>query len=102
MGMDEKAEFDAFAKKHQKKYKNHVEYRKRYTVWKDNLDFVRKWNSDGSRNFNVGMNEFADLTDDEFAASYLNSNLHDEYLRSETFQSESLLQESVGTELKER
>lgn len=46
---------------------------------------MRKWNSDGSRGFKVGMNEFADLTDDEFAASYLNQGLHDEYLQSETF-----------------
>lgn len=97
MGMDERAEFDAFTKQHRKQYKDHDEYKKRFTVWKDNLDFVRKWNADGSRHFDVGMNEFADLTDEEFASSYLNTNLHDEYLQSETFtQQESLLQESAG------
>jgi len=100
MGMDEKAEFEAFTKKHSKNYKDHVEYTKRFGVWKDNLQFVRKWNSDGSRHFDVGMNEFADLTDDEFAASYLNTNLHDEYLKSETF-TETLIQESSGSDLGE-
>jgi len=98
MGMDEQAEFAAFTKQHRKRYKSHHEYNKRYHVWKNNLNFVRKWNADGSSAFEVGMNEFADLTDDEFAASYLNKNLHDEYLQSETFRSDALLQESAGTE----
>jgi len=98
MGMDEKAEFDAFTKRHSKKYKDNGEYKKRFHTWKDNLSFVRKWNSDGSRNFQVGMNELADLTDEEFAASYLNKDLHNEYLQSETFTGqETLLQESAGT-----
>jgi len=96
IGMSEEAEFERFTKQHKKQYKSHGEYRKRYGVWKENLDFVRKWNSDQSSAFEVGMNEFADLTDDEFAASYLNKNLHDEYLNSETFKSETLLQESSG------
>jgi len=96
MGMDEKAEFEGFVKQHRKKYKDHQEYSKRYGVWKENLSFVRKWNNDGSRSFDVGMNEFADLTDDEFASNYLNKNLHQEYLNSETFKGESLLQESAG------
>jgi hypothetical protein len=96
MGMDEEAEFRAFTKKHRKQYKDHSEFAKRFGVWKDNLSFVRKWNADGSSAFNVGMNEFADLTDDEFAANYLNPSLHDEYLQSETFKT-SLLQENAGT-----
>jgi len=102
MGMDEKAEFDAFTKRHRKKYKDSGEYKKRFSVWRDNLSFVRKWNSDESRNFEVGMNEMADLTDEEFAASYLNQDLHNEYLQSETFTGqETLLQESAGVDDKE-
>jgi len=97
LGMDDAAEFEAFTRRHSKKYKDGVEYKHRRAVWKDNLDFVRKWNSDGGSSFKVGMNEFADLTDDEFAASYLNTNLHEEYMQSETFMGESLLQESAGT-----
>merc|ERR1712139_733730 len=96
VGMDEKAEFDEFTRRHRKRYKDHSEFAKRFGVWKDNLSFVRKWNADGSSAFKVGMNEFADLTDDEFAANYLNPSLHDEYLQSETFKT-SLLQENAGT-----
>jgi C1A family cysteine protease len=101
LGMDEKAEFDAFNKKHSKNYKDQKEYHKRFGVWKDNLDFVRKWNSDSSRHFSVGMNEFADLTDDEFAQSYLNKDLHNEFLQSETFTQDELLETSEGTDLGE-
>jgi len=101
LGMDEEAEFKAFTRKHQKKYKDHDEYSHRFTVWKDNLDFVRKWNSEKVNGFQVGMNEFADLTDDEFAQSYLNKNLHDEYLRSETFTND-LIQESAGVVSKDK
>jgi len=98
LAMDDEAEFAAFTHRHQKRYKGHEEYSKRFGVWKDNLDYVRKWNSDASASFQLGMNEFADLTDDEFAASYLNKNLHNEYLQSETFHNEnSLLQESAGS-----
>jgi hypothetical protein len=107
LGMDEKAEFEAFTHRHRKKYKDGGEYSRRFDVWRDNLGFVRKWNADSSASFKVGMNEFADLTDDEFAASYLNTNLHEEYMRSETFRAEeegaeSLLQESAGSGLKDK
>jgi len=97
MGMDEAAEFEAFIHRHGKKYRDSLEHKARFGVWRDNLGFVRKWNADSSRSFRLGMNEFADLTDDEFAAGYLNSNLHEEYMKSETFQGEeSLLQEGAG------
>lgn len=99
MGMDETAEFEQFIHRHGKRYRDALEHRARFHVWRDNLGFVRKWNADSSKSFQLGMNEFADLTDDEFAAGYLNSNLHEEYLKSETFQSESeetLLQEGAG------
>jgi len=85
MAMDEKASFDRFAKFHQKKYETKEEYGKRFNTWKDNLSFVRKWNSDGSASFKLGINAFADLSDDEFAKTYLNPSMHDEYMASETF-----------------
>ena len=44
----DEAEFAAFTHRHQKRYKGHEEYSKRFGVWKDNLDYVRKWNSDAS------------------------------------------------------
>jgi len=69
----------------------------RYKVWKDNLDFVRSWNADTGNGFRVGMNEFADLTDDEFAEHYLNSELNDEAVRSETYMAEAALRSETET-----
>merc|ERR1719272_833927 len=82
VGMDAESEFHKFTRTHKKRYQNRKEYKHRYGVWKDNLDFVRSWNSDNNNGFKaiafdwdpteivflwqVGMNEFADLTDDEF------------------------------------
>jgi len=98
LGIDEESEFKAFTEKHKKRYKDHGEYSHRFGVWKENLSFVRKWNADQGNSFQVGMNEFADLTDVEFANNYLNKNLHQEYLNSETFKSETetLLEEGAG------
>jgi C1A family cysteine protease len=98
MGMDESAEFESFIHRHGKKYKDGLEHRARFGVWKENLGYVRKWNADSSRSFQLGMNEFSDLSDDEFAASYLNSGLHEEYKNSETFRGleESLIQTGAG------
>merc|ERR1711966_351418 len=102
--MDAESEFHQFTRTHKKRYQNRKEYKHRYGVWKDNLDFVRSWNSDNNNGFKVGMNEFADLTDDEFAEHYLNSEINDEAVKEEemresqllTEQSEELLQTKDG------
>ena len=135
--MDAESEFHKFTRTHKKRfvlcclpaltdghhrcrYQNRKEYKHRYGVWKDNLDFVRSWNSDNNNGFKaiafdwdpteivflwqVGMNEFADLTDDEFAEHYLNSEINDEAVKEEemresqllTEQSEELLQTKDG------
>jgi len=104
VGMDAESEFHKFTRTHKKRYQNRKEYKHRYGVWKDNLDFVRSWNSDNNNGFKVGMNEFADLTDDEFAEHYLNSEINDEAVKEEemresqllTEQSEELLQTKDG------
>jgi C1A family cysteine protease len=83
LGMDEASEFHKFTRRHRKRYATKEEFSKRFNVWKDNLHFVRSWNSDESAGFKVGMNEFADLTDDEFAQHYLNSELNEEAVQSE-------------------
>merc|ERR1719498_262393 len=85
MGMDAMASFAEFQKTHSKKYADKDEHDKRFGIWKDNLDFVQKWNADSSNSFEVGMNEFADLSDEEFANTYLNPQMHEEYQQSETF-----------------
>jgi len=80
--MDEEAAFDKFAQ--HKNYHSKEEYAKRFAVYKENVAFVRKWNAEG-HSFQVGINEMADLTDDEFAREYLNPTIHNEYVKSESF-----------------
>jgi len=85
MAMDDTAEFHAFNKKHAKNYADQDEFHKRFGIWKDNLDYVRSWNAEGGNSFTLGMNEFADLSDEEFQHTYLNAGMHEDYMRSETF-----------------
>ena len=66
--MDAESEFHQFTRTHKKRfvicclpaltdghhrcrYQNRKEYKHRYGVWKDNLDFVRSWNSDNNNGF---------------------------------------------------
>jgi len=85
IAMDEEAGFHNFIATHGKKYADKAEHGKRFAIWKDNLQYVRKFNADASNTFKVGMNEFADLSDKEFANTYLNPKMHEEYEESETF-----------------
>jgi hypothetical protein len=55
--------------KHGKSY-NHIDFKKRYQIFKDNLDFINEFNSQ-EHSFTVGMNQFGDLENAEFARMYL-------------------------------
>lgn len=58
--------FLGFVRRHGKAYSS-AEYLQKYETYKKNLDFVR--NFDGT--FEVALNEFADLSQEEFFAMYL-------------------------------
>lgn len=60
------AQFTAWMQQHQKSY-GHEEFRGRYKIWRENLDFIE--NFDGQHQ--VAMNEFGDLSKEEFARYYL-------------------------------
>jgi C1A family cysteine protease len=63
-------QFNAWAKEHGKVYASTEERTMRYGVWKENLATVRKHNSEG-HSWQLGMNAFADMTNDEFSATHL-------------------------------
>jgi cathepsin L len=46
------------------------EFGARYTIFKSNMDFVHEFNSKNNT-FTVGLNRFADLTNEEYRATYL-------------------------------
>jgi len=63
-------QFNSWAKEHNKVYASDEERAMRYGVWKDNLQLVKQFNSEG-HSWTLGMNDFADLTHEEFASTHL-------------------------------
>jgi len=61
--------FTSWMQTHQKSY-HHDEFLTRYRIFKSNLDFVEKHNSEG-HSFSVAMNRFGDLTKEEFGRVFL-------------------------------
>ena len=68
---------DAIAEKHEqwmaehrRTYADNVEKDKRFKIFKHNLDFIDKLNSQGNRTYKLGINKFADLTHEEFLRYY--------------------------------
>ncbi|XP_045511044.1 serine-repeat antigen protein 5-like [Colias croceus] len=59
--------FGHFIVKFEKEYDERNEYR--FEVFKENLEKVNKWNTQGMGKF--GINQFSDMTFDEFAQTYL-------------------------------
>jgi len=64
--------FTRFVAKYNKAYE-HESFFTRYNVFKQNLDFITKHNQDNNT-YTVAVNEFADLTKEEFKAEFLKLN----------------------------
>lgn len=65
--------FDWWSKKHCKTYNSNgleIEKEKRFEIFKDNLKFIDEHNS-GNRSYRVGLNQFADLSNEEYRSMYL-------------------------------
>lgn len=50
-------------------YKDSAEKAMRFKIFKENVEFIESFNSGGSRAYKLGINQFADLTNEEFGAS---------------------------------
>jgi len=66
--------FEEFVKTHGKKYEAE-EYGRRLGIFGDSLRFIKEWNSNPKNTFSVAINEFADMTGEEFAKGHLNDYL---------------------------
>lgn len=64
-------EFTIFQDKFDKKYKTIQELEARFEVFKTNFHNIMIHNSDHSQNFTMGINQFTDLTPQEFKAQYV-------------------------------
>jgi hypothetical protein len=50
-------------------YKGHVEKERRLNIFKNNVEFIESFNKVGKKPYKLSVNEFADLTNEEFRAS---------------------------------
>ncbi|WVZ84062.1 hypothetical protein U9M48_031138 [Paspalum notatum var. saurae] len=57
-------------------YKDDAEKARRFEVFKANVKFIESFNAAGNRKFWLGVNQFADLTNDEFRATKTNKGFH--------------------------
>ncbi|CAK8530680.1 unnamed protein product [Lathyrus sativus] len=56
--------------KHGRTYTNSYEMEKRLQIFKENLEYIEKFNNAGNKSYTLGLNQFSDLTSEEFMASY--------------------------------
>ncbi|XP_019171299.1 PREDICTED: senescence-specific cysteine protease SAG39-like [Ipomoea nil] len=54
-----------------RQYEGVAEKEKRYRIFKSNVEFIDMVNGAGNRPYRLGINGFADLTNDEFRAAYI-------------------------------
>nr|XP_043630316.1 senescence-specific cysteine protease SAG39-like [Erigeron canadensis] len=50
-------------------YKDDAEKEMRFKIFKDNVEFIETFNSNGNKPYKVAVNEFADQTNEEFTAA---------------------------------
>jgi len=81
------SKFTDWMQLHHKSYP-HDEFRARYQIWKDNLNFIDAHNANGRSTYTVGMNQFGDLTLAEFTHTYLGFKQPKGALPGPTFHSE--------------
>ncbi|KAI9071802.1 hypothetical protein K1719_046234 [Acacia pycnantha] len=54
---------------HGRVYKDIQEKEKRFNIFKQNVEYIEGFNRDGTKPYKLGLNQFADLTNEEFTAS---------------------------------
>ena len=52
-------------------YLNQTEKNKRFNIFKQNFEYINSFNSAQNSSYQLGLNQFADLTEEEFLASHI-------------------------------
>ncbi|RDX87643.1 Cysteine proteinase RD21A, partial [Mucuna pruriens] len=65
------AMYEEWLVKHHKVYNGLGEKDKRFQVFKDNLNFIQEHNNAHNHTYKLGLNKFADMTNEEYRAMYL-------------------------------
>ncbi|KAL6587656.1 hypothetical protein OROMI_000635 [Orobanche minor] len=69
--------YEKWLVRHGRAYNEIGEKDTRFGVFKDNLKFIDEHNNNGNRTYEVGLNQFADLTNEEYRAMYLGTRRSD-------------------------
>ena len=72
--------FTSFQERFHKEYDNFEITRERFDIFKTNWLEIQRHNSDSTQNFTQGINQFTDLTSDEFNQKYLGGIIADKNL----------------------
>ncbi|KAI3904364.1 hypothetical protein MKW92_007757 [Papaver armeniacum] len=67
--------YESWLIKHGKVYNTLGEKERRFEIFKDNLKFIDEHNSQIGLSYKVGLNKFADLTNDEYRKMYLGTKI---------------------------
>lgn len=56
--------------RHGRVYKDEIEKEHRFKTFKQNVEFIESFNQNGTRRYKLAVNKYADLTTEEFTASF--------------------------------
>ncbi|KAK4858210.1 hypothetical protein QYF36_012813 [Acer negundo] len=56
-------------------YVDSAEKEKRFKIFKENYEYVERFNNAGNKTYKIGINAFSDLTNEEFQASHTGSKM---------------------------
>ncbi|XP_055803925.1 zingipain-2-like [Solanum dulcamara] len=57
--------------RHGRVYKDDIEKEHRFKTFKENVEFIESFNQNGTRHYKLAINKYADLTTEEFTASFM-------------------------------
>ena len=73
-------EFNTFRSTFGKKYQSLSEMEYRMSIFQEKLEQIRRHNADETQTYKLGINQFSDLTFDEFSAYYLSEDKNDRFV----------------------
>ena len=60
---------------YERTYTDNAEKEMRFEIYKNNVNYVEKFNKEGNRTYTLGVNRFADLTNEEFLSYFTGFNM---------------------------
>jgi len=72
-------------------YANDTEKEKRFKIFAEKLEYIERFNRDGNETYKLGLNQFSDLTYEEYVSSHSCVILEKELLESSIFNTSEIL-----------